>query len=290
MSYDLFFQFRDSEEPLDAFAKYFAPRPNYTLRPGQAWYSNQDTGVYFSFEWKTPSEKAKEDDRHAAVFNLNYSRPHPFALEAEPEVAAFVTRFNLSVEDPQIDGISSDAYSREDFLRGWNAGNKVACEAAFNSPSQSAVDLTLPTESIEKYWSWSMARRSLQSQLGENVFVPVIMFCIYQKQLQTFVSWTDAIPIALPAVDLLCLNRNQKRLLIFNTTSIAIAPYKSLTPHVESFPIKEGAIPYRLLSYCERPESLIKYFNDQPIVQERPELISFDRIINRELMQLPKSN
>ena len=51
MSYDLHFANGDDGRAMteEGFATYFSSRPLYELNGSQAWYSNDDTGVYFSF-------------------------------------------------------------------------------------------------------------------------------------------------------------------------------------------------------------------------------------------------
>ena len=102
MSHDLFFLTRRPQPvSLDAFQSYFASRPHYTLQgndASQALYENDDTGVYFSFDYSADGsgvDEAVDPDLGSLgwsgtgmSFNLNYWRPHIFGLEAEPEVGA----------------------------------------------------------------------------------------------------------------------------------------------------------------------------------------------------------
>lgn len=195
MTYDLFFRPKNGKLPCDDIMRYFSSRPNYCMEGGEAMFNNEDTGVYFRF--MCPSL----DEDPQVVFNMNYCRPHPFGLEAELEVAAFVKQFNLLVEDPQINGMGSGEYSREGFLSGWNGGNEVACKELTNVPAHLEGDFTLPYELMERCWAWNKARSSLQEQLkADDIFVPKIMFCLHQKQIKTFITWPDAIPIALSGV------------------------------------------------------------------------------------------
>lgn len=51
MSYDLYFQKPKSEEfPYQEFISYFKSRSRYKVENGQAFYENEDTGVYFLME------------------------------------------------------------------------------------------------------------------------------------------------------------------------------------------------------------------------------------------------
>jgi len=99
MSYDLFFT--QPEITLEQFLDYFAGRSRYRVENAQAWYENEDTGVYFCFDYSIEPEYDPEAPAGIVAFNLNFYRPHFFALEAEPEVRSFVDYFNCSVHDPQ---------------------------------------------------------------------------------------------------------------------------------------------------------------------------------------------
>src|SRR5262245_23974370 len=120
MSYDLFF-YRDKEQPAipgTAFQKYFRARAHYQVKDSQAWYENEDSGVYFSFDYR---ERKEEEGTGNVSFNMNYNRPHIFGLEAELEVSAFVQFFRVLVDDPQDAGMGQGAYTPQGFLQGWNA-------------------------------------------------------------------------------------------------------------------------------------------------------------------------
>jgi hypothetical protein len=97
-SYDLCLLRPPTESSSSEFNQYFAERPNFSIEKGQAWYRNEDTGVYFSFEL---AEGGDEAPRCWVQFNINYARPGFFALEALPRVESFVSKFGLSVHDPQ---------------------------------------------------------------------------------------------------------------------------------------------------------------------------------------------
>src|SRR4051812_9742286 len=141
MSYDLYFQKKNQKSlSRQEFANYFSSRPHYKIENRQAIYENDDTGVYFIFEHNEAESLEKTEDPSAyspAILILNFLRPHIFALEAEPEVAAFVRQFGFTIADPQDDGNPGSTYDREAFLRGWNAGNKFA----FNAIGQSSPEL-----------------------------------------------------------------------------------------------------------------------------------------------------
>ena len=210
MSYDLFFK-PSPQLTNDRFMEFFAGRERYELQGSQAWYANEDTGVYFSFEWNEPSEHAQvgdDEDPCAASFNLNYIRPPFFAVEAEPEVRAFMEHFAPEILDPQVEGMGEGPYSAEGFLRGWNAGNRFGVRAM---ASQQAADVnrTLPEAELMRIWRWNTQRQSLQRELGEAVFVPQMLLVELDGHVRSFAVWPDAIPVALPRVDLMVVPREE---------------------------------------------------------------------------------
>jgi hypothetical protein len=202
MSYDLLFRPRKGKKPPEpsAVARWFGARPNYEVESEQAFYANESTGVYFSFH-------LDED----LAFNLNYFRPHVFALEAELELAAFVDEFDLEVEDPQLDGMGDGNYSRQAFLEGWSAGNDFAVRSMV-SQNASALEgiFTVPRERLAKIWEWNFGRTARAESHASDVFVPRISFRVHDEALKTFVVWTDAIPIVIPVVDQVFLVRAEK--------------------------------------------------------------------------------
>ena len=176
MSYDLYFKLRKPEPlPFGAFAAHFQPRRNYKVLPQQAICQNEDTGVYFSFDLgKLQNEE--RTDLLPIKFNLNYMRPHVFALEAEPEVRMLVKRFDLLVIDPQIGGMGEGEYSTDGFLAGWNKGNDIGYRAVLDT-HMDEVMLTLPAPRIEECWRWNYARHDLGS--GDRSLPSSVAVSIY---------------------------------------------------------------------------------------------------------------
>ena len=205
----------------ETFLGYFNGRAGYQMNGTQAWYSNEDTGVYFSLEYDPQpnppddfaeyaeeGEPAEEWLPSVATFNMNYNRPSYFGLEAAPEVAAFVEAFDLIVDDPQIDGMGRGAFSTERFVHGWSKANEWACSAI----RQSAADeppLVYPREHLRQIWKWNSGRTERQRLVGESIFVPRINFGVREGRVVSFAIWPDAIPTLLPKVDEVLVVREQ---------------------------------------------------------------------------------
>jgi hypothetical protein len=280
MSYDLNFNFGNNRPSPKELSGHFVRRPNYELTKGQVVYQNEKTGVYFIFNWKMPGDQ--EDDEDAdATFILNYFRPYIFALEAEPEVAAFIERFEPSIEDPQVDGME-DTYSRDGFLRGWKSGNKFACDGLKGGrEGKKMAKQTLPAAEIERCWRWNLDLPKLDEEINADIFLPRIRPCLYEGKMVTAICWPEAVPIAIPEVDIVLVGRINLK----GKEETLVMSYQSVVPHLEAYLIRDGAAPYRLLSYETPPQNLVDFFMSLPITKDKGKIIPVDDVLETELFE-----
>ena len=206
MSYDLFFRPRSRDVSPEAFFDHFRQRAHYKVANRQAWYQNEDTGVYFVFEH---DEAADNADRYPFSFNINFFRPSYFILEAESEVTALITQFGFLVSDPEQRETGDKEYRSEALISGWRYGNEFGCAAAMKNKEDRPELAWLPTSRLHDVWRWNFGRESLQRALGEAQFVPRIIFVRLSGALVTAVVWPDGIPSVLPRVDYLVIGREE---------------------------------------------------------------------------------
>src|SRR4051794_17603126 len=106
MSFDLYFCWHD-EQPIGfgSVVEWSEKHRHFQRQDDRLWYSNEDTGVYFSidFEIKDTEESVIPSDYFDSglSFNLNFNRPSFFASEAMPLVVDLCENFRLAVFDPQ---------------------------------------------------------------------------------------------------------------------------------------------------------------------------------------------
>ncbi|WP_394825758.1 hypothetical protein [Pendulispora albinea] len=218
MSYDLFFRARGPRVPsMEDMRTWFEKRPHYlfhgTADSGQAGYENEATGVYFQFDFEAVDHDPDAPPVLPIAFNMNFFRPHVFALEAEPEVAAFVRHFDLGVEDPQS-AIPSADYDTEGFLRGWDKGNRAAYRIMIGDgarPPRQGNDAslwTLPSADIARTWRWNFGKGALAERMDRELiacFVPTILYLrsdMAPGRVLRAVAWDGSCGILLPEVDL----------------------------------------------------------------------------------------
>jgi hypothetical protein len=290
MSYDLYFKPRNGSFSDELFHSYFRDRPNYKCEGAQAWYGNEDTGVYFVFELQTEQPPEEDDDEplehFPVVLNINYLRPSYFIFEAEPEVTAFVKHFDLLVSDPQMEGMGEGEYNVEKLLSGWNCGNEFGYTSILKDENNRSGVFHLPAEQLQNAWRWNWSRSQVQARVGESKFVPRIIFMNLGGSTVTAAVWPDGIPVLVTRVDYFCVPRKE------------LAPTKFFrkkedTTFVEwdralSVLLKhgtqndDGSIS---LNYMTPPSDVVKFVQSLPSENRAIEGLSADRVLDREIYE-----
>jgi len=280
MSYDLFLKPDSDTLSQDQFTGWFESRPHYTVQNLQAWYENQDTGVYFSFDYD-PEEGG------SVAFSMNYFRPHVFGLEAAPEVAAFIEAFGLSIDDPQMDGMGQGPFSEEGFVKGWNCGNRFGYQSILRTQDRAGMPVRSTAE-IEQIWRWNRHRSTLQDAVGDAMFVPRIMLMQATGSVITVAVWPDGCPVMLPQVDRVIVLREQ--LAVNPRTSddeepeATLVEWSRLAEVVESYPCDPEHGCY-CLDYEESPPALQRLIRSLPIdTPDRDRFLAPDSVLNAELV------
>lgn len=284
MSYDLFFRpSRGTGPSPEELLAYFDGRARYRIEGTEAWYQNDDTGVYFVFE-VGDQEEEEAAGLVPVAFNLNYVRPHVFGLEAELELARFVAHFDLLVRDPQTSGAGEGAYSAERFLRGWDAGNELACRAGHRTPGDAEVR-HLPRETLDRVWRWNYTRDELYEQLEQDLFVPRILFAEHDGRLKLAVVWPDAIATVLPEVDLVILGRQAlaPRRMFRSRPDHAVVSFDAIRELISDFPLARGVWPYRTMAYDAPPRRIADFVRRQPRLEEGLGVVAPDAVLDSEL-------
>ncbi|MFT3807264.1 hypothetical protein [Arenimonas sp.] len=286
MSYGLLFKPRSGPFDPVGFEEYFRRRPHYRLEATQAWYENQDTGVYFHFDLQQ-ADDGDEGEHYPVAFNINYFRPRHFIREAEPEVRAFIQHFDLLVADFQTNGMGEGEYASEKLLAGWDHGNELAFSVVLGKGEGERPNvLHQPTEVIERVWRWNLDRERVQSTLDEDKFVPLVMFFRLDGELVTGCVWPDGIPMVLPPVDVLCLARKQlaPRRLFRKVEDMVFVRWQDVLPVFQKFG-NSGADGVVTLDYLTAPPEVAKFFRSFPARRENVSLVSAENVLNTELCQ-----
>lgn len=286
MSYDLYFTRPQISQ--DQFVSYFNGRPNYEVSGQQSVYQNEDTGVYFIFDYTEPDDSDPEDIESTASFNLNFYRPSVFGLEAVDEVSAFVKNFGFSVFDPQNDGMGEGPYSPEAFLRGWNIGNEFGYSAVLRGEGAPEKVWTLPTTTIEDIWRWNRAKIQTQSLFGEDRFVPRIICMSIGGAVRSVAVWPDAISELIPEVDYLFIVRDElapKPLFGSKKKDQILLPIEQARDVLRLYKTSDYSMPAYSLPAPQVPGSLRKFVSSLKATGITGDGISADQVLNAEIIQ-----
>lgn len=207
MSYDLYLLPREpsvcGEREITAFfsgRKYYASNASAS----EALYKNAATGVYFTFNWKEGETAEGAEDalrRPHLCLNLNYFRPSFFGLEAALELGALMQAFSFEIFDPQREGMGNGPYSREAFLRGWNAGNQFAVTAI--GKHQNSSSARVPRSDLEALWQWNYRLPNVQEEIYDkliNVIAQPMEVFMVEGSSRPAIHWNNAVPILIPEI------------------------------------------------------------------------------------------
>ncbi|MFN0009603.1 MAG: hypothetical protein ACKVXR_17035 [Planctomycetota bacterium] len=295
MSYDLLFVRRpDSDhDEEELFRRHFANRPRIQLKGAQAWYENEDTGVYFSFEL---DESGGGDDPIVpgmwSSFNINFMRPHVFALEAAPEIAAFVQAVRPLIFDPQSTVDAPDSkpslarvFDTDAFITGWNFGNQAGYRVVAEEDVE-ARNRAMPRALIDAVWRWNFTRESRMTDLQNAVFIPRVLFLAEEGGIvATAVIWPDAIPVRLPVVDRVIVGREKlaKRTLLPPLPKMAYCTWAELETQLQGHPRHREGFEWVEVTKQPPAKELVQFLRRLPSFPKDVKPLAHDMILDEEL-------
>jgi len=241
MSFDIFFCWTKNKRlDFDDVQMWTKGTEYFTRSDAQLWYSNPQTGVYFSFDFAAEAAESPDDDPlmpegyldSGLSFHLNYNRPRFFAFEAMPVVARLASRFELSVVDPQATGDEPELMrvtDSEALVRSWLNHNERATrmlvqEPDFPTPSQ------MSAASSVYLWRYSKAKEDLERACGEEIFVPRLVPFRRRGSTQagTAFTYSEGLPMIVPDSEWVILIMKKKGL-SFNKRGQKIAVISART-------------------------------------------------------------
>jgi hypothetical protein len=147
MGYDLFFRSPKAVSP-ETILAWLAGQPHAEVHPDAVLFDNTLTGVHFTFQLRGDALPS---------FHAPYGRAAFFGKEAALFLTSFVSKFGLSVSDPQTHGMGDGEYSIDGFLKGWNAGNEWAHRAFVRDHPEQPDAPSLPKALNDWGWAWNFS-------------------------------------------------------------------------------------------------------------------------------------
>jgi len=223
MSYDLYlYKQKNKDLTEDDVAEYL--NKNLPFNSGdynKQWvYDNPETGVYFVIELNEPNTDEEDlgswdnfDDFVNLNFNIsiNFYRPTYFALEVFPIIDRILKKLDLYIINPQDENDSEnpqkfpDGYLQDQWIRHNN-------QASIQSFKELDFDY-MPLEKSNYMWWYLLHREELEQGIKEDIYIPrfFIIKSHADKQLYTACAWPNHIPILLPKVDYLIVQKKYKK-------------------------------------------------------------------------------
>lgn len=224
MSFDLYFYKRkDNQLTEQQVAEYLNDNipHNNSEHPRQWSYENPATGVYFLIDWNEPDDDPENIEIFDSFqnyqylnfsFSINFFRPRFFGFEIFPIIEKFSNDLDLYVLDPQdeTDPDNPRKFPQGYFQEQWIRHNDKVTLDQFDELNF----LFLPVEKSNYLWWFQTHREELQESLTEDIFVPgyFVLKNKENEQLYTACVWPEHIPIILPQVDYLIVQKKYKRL------------------------------------------------------------------------------
>ena len=267
-----------------AFERYFAARDHYTVRKGHARYENEDTGVYFSFEYMPdPAARPSEGASPWVTFSLALVRPSFFAEEGSIELSAFVAAFGPTLIQPGAQHVSE--FSTTTFLRDWESRNRAACGLFTMQDAGAERPLTLPRSRLLAAWQWNYRRKMLQVKEGEGLFVPRVWFMRLAEGVGTSIVWPDAMAVRAPQVDRVIFSREAlapRTRLRGRRPDVAVVPWSTVAASITGSAFYDSLLVSWRVSDPKVLNALTHVVSTLRGTTDIPDLVADDKVLDRE--------
>jgi hypothetical protein len=264
-------------------------------------YNGPVTGVYCLFDLSLARDHEQAESlslpagyQYADLsVSINYLRPTFFALEIMPVVSGIADALHLALYNPQADEFQEPRTGAQRLIQSWIEHNDKVTRglARQQEPIRKPY---LPRRQSLDWWKYTTARESLQNTLGEDVFVPSILFLVDgENHVRTTVIWSAetagrlwwskrlALPQVFPVCDYLMLASGR---LGAGKLSTAIVPYAvAITALADLVEDLEGPVEGLKILWPQNQVAASKVFDTLP-KQELGELkqISTDDFVDVE--------
>ncbi|MDP4093197.1 MAG: hypothetical protein Q8920_07525 [Bacillota bacterium] len=253
MSFNLYFyKKKEAPEPGKAMlSEYFKKLHCFTVKTGdngseEFFYSNEETGVYFSFYYSKNESRPDFPDNYSYTgisLSIGCCRPVFFALEAMPVVESVQVDLGFIIQNPLEDTKTTVKYSQEELVQAWEKQN----QAEIRAKGKEANLKYLSREMSLDIWKYSREKEKIQKDLGGKYYVPKI-YIIHNKEtgeLERAISWPEAIPQVIPECEYVIVSRTKPGFLGFRKKSqVGILKYDYLMSKIHKYlNIFDGPLP-----------------------------------------------
>lgn len=286
MVYELFFRATDGEISLEMFQNYFGKYPHYEVSGPDAFYKNENTGVYFSFHYLHMNGEGNENVRPEGIYRISlevsYCLPSIFIQEALIEVEALIGETKVVMYDPQEGGVGRKGYDNEKMIACWREQN----EYALQDMARSGVDLqdhdmvVVPGAWLERVWAWNYDIPLNTKAMDDGMQVPIIYALFDGENIKSGIVWSDGGAIAMPKVEVIVIAKTDPK-----TGEMIFCPvmHEDIAGLISAYHTKKFGETH-ILGYSDIPEE-VKAFVDRVKPDDTWQRLSMDQVLEEEVVQ-----
>jgi len=225
MSYDLYFYRRKdnklSNSEIISEIKILVPK-NTSDIDSQINYENERTGVYFLIDFSEPNTEKEDievfdwfDDFENLNVNasINFFRPDYFGKEIFPIISHFVDKLDLYILNLQEFDESKHIplkWTAKELTDHWTEQNSIVSKAHSQEYELKFMD----KEKSDYFWSYTSQIDKLENDIKEDIYIPnpFVLQNNDSKELFTAIAWPQCIPLIMPKVDFVIIQKKYKKL------------------------------------------------------------------------------
>ncbi|WP_282048658.1 hypothetical protein [Maribacter aquivivus] len=278
MSYDLYFYSKIdnpiSREQIWLEFKKMVPN-NISKADSQIHYENERTGVYFLININEQNTKQEDIDLYDSFeefentyisASINFLRPDFFGREIFPIIDKICEKLDLYIYNPQEVNDTNQRplkWNLSELGEHWKINNAQVSKKQFKELNLNYYQKT----KSDKIWEYTSRIEDLVNGMKEDIYIPNLFMIMDKKTKKIFscVVWTQSIPMILPEVDLVILNKNYKRF-FKKIEEVGIVKYEDIISKFsnEFSKYENNGIDCLILKQKEA-DSIKKQFNSFPI-------------------------
>lgn len=283
MSYDLhFYKHKEHQVNEQEIADYLTNKLHldYDEEARQWAYFNDETEASFWIEWVDTYIEGEEidDDEEEIdeieefenydnlnfIFSINYFRADYFGLEIFPMIEKMADELSLFISNPQDRGNDLPRVFKEgELFEAWKKSNH---EVTKNYFKEYGFEYISPEKS-NYIWQYLSHRDELQAKLGSEVFACGCFFIKDNENgnILTAAVWTEHIPVVLPRVDLVIVQKRYKKMFKHIDVSGLVKYSQIIGAFGNQFKNLEHPVPHLKIINQKDADSIEKEFNNLEI-------------------------
>lgn len=274
MSYEIVCSFGSDKPSRSKFDRYVGRRDWYESTGEGAAYADTDTGVRFEVSVRDSADGVED-----VTFQCPAGVPKVYGKEIAEELVALREALggSLSAEGDEVDVDGARHH--------WEEANRAAIAEQIDDGETLN---RMPADQVREAWRWNRGRQAYHGRRPGSLFVPRVHFFAYDGDVGRGIIWPDAIPLALPPVDLLLVSLPEEMLDDEGAADKYVIGYEEFLEGAEAAAEQtDDPEPHLVLSWEEVPTDVVEHVVEVGGVAKPDELegLSAEHIFEEELIE-----